>query len=99
ARDDVVARGEHRPVAPLLPGLRLGLVALADQEPVLRVAVELGRDERPRSLEPLPVQPDRQSAAPFLLDQVVRAGVPDLDRAGAVLALRDLAREGRVLQR
>ncbi len=35
----------------------------------------------------------------LLLDQLVRAAVPDLDGPGAVLALGDLALEGRVLER
>ena len=56
-------------------------------------------DERPRSLEPLAVEPDGQAAVGLLLDELVRAVVPDLDRAGAVVALRDLARERRVLER
>src|SRR5581483_1609036 len=36
---------------------------------------------------------------PLLLEQIVRAVVPDLDRARAVLPLRDLAVERRVLER
>ena len=36
---------------------------------------------------------ERQLAVPLLLDELVRAVVPDLDAAGAVLALRDLALE------
>ena len=59
----------------------------------------MGRDERVRALEPLAVQPDGETAVGLLLDELVRARVPDLDRAGAVLALRDLAVEGRVLER
>ena len=35
----------------------------------------------------------------FSSTQLVRAVVPDLDRAGAVLALRDLALERRVVER
>ena len=49
--------------------------------------------------EPLAVQPDREAAVLLLLDELVRALVPDLDRAGAVLPLRDLAVERRVLER
>ncbi len=74
-----------------------GRVPLAEQEPVLRVAVELGRDQGPGALQPLAVQPDGQAAVALLLDELVRAPVPDLHRAGAVLALGDLALEGRVL--
>src|SRR5439155_3885170 len=35
----------------------------------------------------------------FLLHELVGSAVPDLDRAGAVLALRDLALEARVVER
>src|SRR5205807_3680361 len=35
----------------------------------------------------------------LLLDELVRAAVPDLDRAGAVVTLRDVALEGRVVER
>ena len=34
----------------------------------------------------------------LLLDELVRAAVPDLDRAGAVVALRDLTLEGGVVE-
>ena len=40
-----------------------------------------------------------QAAVALLLDELVRAAVPDLDGAGAVLALRDLALERRVVER
>ena len=59
----------------------------------------MGRDERVGALEPLAVQPDRETAVGLLLDELVGARVPDLDRAGAVLAFRDLAVERRVLER
>ena len=45
------------------------------------------------------MQPDGQPAVLLLLDELVRALVPDLDRARPVLALGDLALEGRVLER
>ena len=45
------------------------------------------------------MKPDGQTAVLLLLDEVVRAVVPDLDGAGAVLALRDLAFEVPVLDR
>ena len=57
------------------------------------------RHERPASLQPLAVQPNGQPAVLLLLEELVRAAVPDLDRARAVLALRDLALELRVLER
>ena len=41
------------------------------------------------------VQADGQAAVLLLLDELVGAAVPDLDGAGAVLAGRDLALEGR----
>ena len=45
------------------------------------------------------MQPHREAAVGLLLHQLVRAAVPDLDRAGAVVALRDLALEAPVLER
>ena len=45
------------------------------------------------------MQVDGQAAVSFLLDEVVGPAVPDLDRAGAVVPLRDLTLEGRVLER
>src|SRR5207249_2918866 len=45
------------------------------------------------------VQPDRQPAVALLLNELIGAGVPDLHRARPVLALRDLALEGRVVER
>src|SRR5207244_6245760 len=41
----------------------------------------------------------RQPAVLLLLDELVRALVPDLDGARAVVPLRDLALEARVLER
>ncbi len=96
---NVLRKGrEHRPVLPPRRGSAL-LVALLDQQPVPRVAVELRRHERPEPPKPGAVEPDGQAAVALLLDLLVRAVVPDLDRAGAVLAFRDLALEGRVLER
>src|SRR5579864_8910120 len=57
------------------------------------------RDERPRSLQPLPVQANRQPAVGLLLDELVCAVVPDLDGACAIVPLRDLARERRIVER
>src|SRR5262249_41464758 len=74
-------------------------VALADEQPVLRVAVEVRWDERPRPVQALAVQANRQAAVALLLDELVRPLVPDLDGAGTVLALPDLAVELRVLER
>src|SRR5439155_17386567 len=96
----LLAQGrQHRAV--LARGLRLlaRLLALLQQQPVLLVAVEVRRDERPGPLEPLAMQAHRQPAVLLLLDELVGAAVPDLDRAGAVLALRDLAFEARVVER
>ena len=45
------------------------------------------------------MQADGEAAVVLLLDELVGAAVPDLDRAGAVVALRDLARERRVVER
>src|SRR4029077_7980145 len=45
------------------------------------------------------VQADGQPAVLLLLQELVGSAVPDLDSPGAVLALRDLAREGRVVER
>ena len=45
------------------------------------------------------MQANGQSAVSLLLDELVRARVPDLDGAGAVLPLRNLALERRVLER
>ena len=95
-------RAERRRHDPVLGGrlrIRCLLVAALDQEPVLVLPVELRRDERPRPVQPLPAEADRQLAVALLLQQVVRAVIPDLDHAGPVLALRDLAVELRVLER
>ena len=89
---------EHRPVD-AAAGRRRPLLALAEDEPVLLVAGEVRRHERPRAFEPLAVQPYREAAVALLLQQLVRAAVPDLDRAGAVVPLRDLALEAPVLER
>src|SRR5205085_11164665 len=75
------------------------LVALSDDQPVLRVARELRRHERPGAVEALALQSHGQSAVSLLLDELVGARVPDLDAAGSVLAFRDLAFERRVLER
>ena len=80
-------RREHRDVRRGLRPRCRSLVALADEEPVLLLAVELGGHERPEALQPLAVEADCQAAVVLLLDELVRAPVPDLDRAGAVLPL------------
>src|SRR5579862_3968383 len=89
---------EHRRVLP-----RRGLAGLAvppaDEQPVLLLAVEVRRHQRPRPAQARAVQPHCQLAVSLLLEELVRAVVPDLDRAGAVLPLRDLAVEARVLER
>ena len=45
------------------------------------------------------MQPHGQPAVPLLLEELVRAAVPDLDRAGAVLPRRDRPLEVAVLER
>src|SRR5207244_6623676 len=75
------------------------VLALLQQQPVLGVTVEVCRHERPGALEPLAVQADGEAAVLLLLQELVGAAVPDLDRAGAVLAFRDLALEARVVER
>ena len=72
---------------------------LAEDEPVLLLPVQVSRNERPHAVEPLAVEPDGQAAVPLLLEELVRSAVPDLHRAGAVLARRDLALEVAVLER
>ena len=94
-RDVLGERCEHRLV--LLGHGRLP--GLAHEEPVLLLAAQLRRDERPKALEPLAVERHGQAAVGLLLHQLVGAGVPDLDRPGAVGALGNLACEGRVLER
>ena len=90
--------GEHGPVlAPFRR--RLDAAVLADQQPVLGVPTQLRGHERPEPVEPLPVQLHREAAVAFLLDELVRAVVPDLDRPGPVLAGRDPPLEGRVVER
>ena len=51
------------------------------------------------SLQPLAAEQERQLAVRLLLLELPGAVVPDLDRAGAVLAGGDLAVEARVLER
>ena len=84
--------------SPWTTSSRAVVVAL-DQQPVLLLAVEVRRDERPAAVQARAVQLDGELAVPLLLEQLVGAVVPDLDGAGAVLALRDLAVERRVLER
>jgi hypothetical protein len=104
ARQSVGQRGEHRVVAAARRALsalrrRAPLLPLPEDQPVLLVSGEMRRHERPEPLEPLAVETDGQPAVSLLLDELVRARVPDLDGAGAVLSLRDLALESRVLER
>ena len=92
-------RGQHRLVGARLA--RRGRVRrlLLHEQPVLRIASELRRDERPLAVQPLAVQAHGHAAVRLLLDELVRPPVPDLDRAGAVVARRDLALERRVGER
>src|SRR4029450_11588897 len=89
---------EHRRVLAVRDRPR-AVLPLADDQPVLRIAVEGCRHERPRPLEAPSVQADGQAAVALLLDQLVGPAPPDLDGAGAVVALWDLALEGRVVER
>src|SRR6185503_4745001 len=90
--------GERRELGPdRLPAGRRRL--LAEQQPVLLLAVEVRRHERPDALRSLPVEPEREAAVALLLEELVRPAVPDLDGAGAVLTLRDLALERAVVER
>ena len=50
-------------------------------------------------MQPLAVELDREPAVSLLLEQLVRAAIPDLDRAGSVLSRRDLALEVGVVER
>ena len=59
----------------------------------------MGRHQRPEALEPSAPETHRQPAVLLLLDQLIRAPVPDLDRAGTVLPGRNLALEVRVVER
>src|SRR6185312_13819471 len=89
--------GQHRPQ---LGGVaRQVALVLAHDQPVLLVAVHTGRDQRPEAVQALAAQAHRQAAVALLLDRLVVAAVPDLDRPAAVLALRDLALEVRVVER
>ena len=74
-------------------------VAASDQEPVLLLAVEVSRHERPHPLEALSVKPHLEAPVWLVLEELIGAPVPDLDGAGAVGALRDLALEGSVVER
>ena len=90
---------QHRPVGPRLPRGRGVLLLLPDDQPVLRVAAEMCRHERPDPVELLAAQADRETAVRLLLDELVGAVIPDLDRPRAVVAGRDLARERGVGER
>src|SRR4051794_23214615 len=90
-------RREHRAVD-AAAGRWCALLALAEDEPVLLVAGEVRRHERPRPLETLAVQAHSEAAVPLLFEQLVRAAIPDFDRARAVVPLRDLALEAPVLE-
>ena len=85
-------RRQHRPVRARLRWRRCVLL-LPDDQPVLRVAAEVRRYERPESVQPLALEAHREAAVRLLLDELVRAVVPDLDRPGAVVAGRDLTFE------
>src|SRR5207245_4528046 len=61
-------------------------------------AGQLRGHDAPRPVQLLPVEPACQPAGALLLDELVRAAVPDLAGAGAVVPLRDLAFEGGVVE-
>src|SRR4029077_15522457 len=75
------------------------LIALSQDQPVALLPVEMGGDERPDTFQPLARKPYRQPAVALLLEELVRAVVPDLDSPGTVLPSRDLAGERRVVER
>jgi hypothetical protein len=89
--------GEHRPIG--TRRMVCAVVASANQQPVLLLAVEVSRHERPAALQAPSVQHERPLTVPLAFHEVVGAGVPHLDRAGAVLALWNLTLESRVLER
>src|SRR5207248_3417891 len=95
----LLERRQHRRVVTGRPRLLRGFLALLEQQPVLGIAVELCRHERPSAVEPLAAQADGEAAVLLLLDELVGALVPDLDRTGAVLPLRDLALEAGIVER
>src|SRR6185437_7046035 len=78
---------------------RGALVAPPDQEPVLVLAVEPGRNERPDALEALAGEANGELAVLLLLDELVGSPVPDLARSRPVLPGRNLALEARVVER
>src|SRR5437763_3195492 len=90
---------EHRPVGAPRGGGHGSVAALAEDEPVLLVAREPRRHECPGSLEPLPMQPHGQPALALLLEQLIRAAIPDFDGPRAVVPLRDLTLDAPVLER
>ena len=92
-------RRQHRLVLAALPLRGRLVVLLAQDEPVLLVPVEMRRDERPGSAEPLALEQHREATVGLLLEKLVRPPVPDLHRPRAVLARRDLALEARVVER
>ena len=59
-RQDIGRGGEHRRVV-----ARLAPRVLAQQQPVLLLAVEVGRHERPQPLEPVAVEMDREAPSFF----------------------------------
>ncbi len=83
----------------MLPIRKRDSVSLTDQEPVLRIAVESRRNERPHALETYPLQTNSQPAVLLLFEELVRPAIPGLDGSGAVLAGRDLTLERRVVER
>ena len=93
-------RGQHRRILGAFPArFRRRVVALSENEPVLLLAGEVGRNERPHSLQALAVEADGQTAVGLLLEKLVRARIPDLDRPRPVLALGDLALEAGIVER
>ena len=79
-------------------GRRVGGRVHAVDHPVLRLVVLVDREQRVAPLHALAVQADLDLAR-LPLEHLVGAAVPDAHRAGAVLALGDLALELEVLER
>ena len=90
--------GERRELRAQVGGSR-ALGVLAEQQPVPLVSVQVSGHERPDAVGALAVEAKREPSVPFLLEELVRAAVPDLDRSRPVLPGRDHALERRVLER
>ena len=99
-RQRVGRRRQHRRIAGRRRRpRRFGAVVLLDHQPVLLVAAQPRRYQRPQPLYALAGQQHGEAAVALALDQLVAAVIPDLHRSGAVFALGDHPREAGVLHR